>query len=78
MAADDAADLIVEIDQERRGRILALLPPAQRRQIEVLLGYNPSTAGGLMSPDFIGLAAGRFGRRRRWTGCAPATLAPGR
>ena len=53
MATDDAADLIVEIDQERRGRILALLPAAQRRQIEALLGYNPSTAGGLMSPDFI-------------------------
>jgi CBS domain-containing protein len=55
MAADDAADLIAEIDQDRRGRILALLPPAQRRQIEMLLGYNPSTAGGLMSPEFIGL-----------------------
>jgi CBS domain-containing protein len=55
MASDDAADLIVEIDQERRGRILALLPPAQRRRIEALLGYNPSTAGGLMSPDFIAL-----------------------
>ena len=53
MAADDAADLIVEIEQERRGRILALLSPAHRRQIEALLGYNPSTAGGLMSPDFI-------------------------
>jgi CBS domain-containing protein len=56
MAADDAADLIVEIEQERRGHILALLPPAQRLQIEALLGYNPSTAGGLMSPEFIALA----------------------
>jgi CBS domain-containing protein len=56
MAADDAADLIVEIDQDRRARILALLPPAQQRQIEKLLGYNPSTAGGLMSPDYILLA----------------------
>jgi CBS domain-containing protein len=55
MASDDAADLIAEIDQERRGRILALLPAAQRRRIEALLGYNPSTAGGLMSPDFISL-----------------------
>jgi CBS domain-containing protein len=55
MAADDAADLIVELDQERRGRVLTLLPAAQRRQIEGLLGYNPSTAGGLMSPDFIQL-----------------------
>jgi len=53
MAGDDAADLIAEIDQERRGRILALLPATQRQQIEALLDYNPSTAGGLMSPDFI-------------------------
>ena len=56
MAADDAADLIVEIEQDRRARILALLPSKHRRQIEALLGYNPSTAGGLMSPDFIVLA----------------------
>ncbi len=58
MASDDAADLIVEIDQERRGRILARLPAAQRRRIEALLGYNPSTAGGLMSPEFISLREG--------------------
>jgi CBS domain-containing protein len=56
MAGDDAADLIVEIEQERRARILSLLPSAQRRQIEKLLGYNPSTAGGLMSPDVIVLS----------------------
>ncbi len=55
MAADDAVDLVAEIDQERRGHILSLLPFRQRRQIEVLLGYNPSTAGGLMSPEFIGV-----------------------
>ena len=78
MATDDAADLIVEIEQERRGRILALLPPAQRRQIETLLGYNPSTAGGLMSPDFIGLAteetvAGAI-ERLRSSEIAPDTL----
>jgi CBS domain-containing protein len=55
MAPDDAADLIGEIDQERRGRILALLPAAGRRRIETLMGYNPATAGGMMSPDFIEL-----------------------
>jgi CBS domain-containing protein len=55
MAPDDAVDLIAEIDQERRARILALLPPAGRRRIETLMGYNPSTAGGLMSPDFLAL-----------------------
>ncbi len=58
MAADDAADLIVEIDQDRRGRVLALLPATQRGQIETLLDYNPETAGGMMSPDFIDLAPG--------------------
>ena len=77
MAADDAADLIVEIDQERRGRVLALLPPAQRRQIEALLGYNPSTAGGLMSPDFIQLARPTRSRGRS-SGCARATSRPAR
>lgn len=53
MATDDAADLVVEIDRDRRGRVLSLLPGAQQRQIRALLGYNPSTAGGLMSPDFV-------------------------
>jgi CBS domain-containing protein len=55
MAPDDAVDLIGELDQERRPKILALLPPRHRRQIEALLGYNPSTAGGLMSLDFVDL-----------------------
>jgi CBS domain-containing protein len=78
MATDDAADLIVEIDQERRGHILALLPPAQRHQIEVLLGYNPSTAGGLMSPDFISLreddSVASAIERVRSSDLAPGTL----
>jgi len=78
MAADDAADLIVEIEQERRARILALLPPAQRLQIEGLLGYNPSTAGGLMSPEFIAIAeeqaAATALERVRASEIAPETL----
>ena len=78
MASDDAADLISEIDQDRRARILALLPPAHRRRIEALLGYNPSTAGGLMSPDFIGLAPGdsvaKAIERVRCSDLAPGTL----
>ncbi len=53
MAADDAADLITEIDQDRRAPILELLPEPQRRKVRSLLSYNPETAGGLMSPDFV-------------------------
>jgi hypothetical protein len=56
MASDDAADLIVELDQEHRLPVLQLLPMAQQRKIRSLLNYNPETAGGLMSPDFLCLA----------------------
>jgi len=55
MAPDDAADLISEIDQERRAPILELLPEPQRRKVRSLLHYHPETAGGLMSPDFLAL-----------------------
>jgi CBS domain-containing protein len=57
MDPDDAADLLLELDQERRLPILNLLPPAKQRKIRSLLGHNPSTAGGLMNPDFISVPA---------------------
>jgi protein-tyrosine-phosphatase len=56
MAPDDAADLIVELDQDHRLPVLQLLPGAQQRKIRTLLNYNPETGGGLMSPDFLCLA----------------------
>jgi len=56
MEADDAADLLGELDQDRREPVLRLLPVAKQRKIRTLLGYNPTTAGGLMSPDFVSLA----------------------
>ena len=73
MAADDAADLIVEIDQERRARILALLPLAQRRQIEIPARLQPRDR---RRPDEPRLhrarRGGRLGGRRRSSGCARA------
>jgi CBS domain-containing protein len=57
MASDDAADLLLELDQERRLPILNLLPPAKQRKIRSLLGFNPSTAGGLMNPDFVSVTS---------------------
>jgi CBS domain-containing protein len=53
MESDDAADLINDLDEERREPVLALLPIVQRRRVRALLGYDATTAGGLMSPDFI-------------------------
>lgn len=53
MAPDDAADLVDELDEPRRGAVLSLLPAAQRTKVRALLGYDPATAGGLMSTEFV-------------------------
>ncbi|MDA8401125.1 MAG: CBS domain-containing protein [Actinomycetota bacterium] len=52
MAPDNAADLLVNLDQERRLPLLDALPASQRAKVLALLSYHPETAGGLMSPDF--------------------------
>ncbi|MDX1893326.1 magnesium transporter MgtE N-terminal domain-containing protein [Mycolicibacterium sp. 050158] len=51
MRADDAADAIADLRQARRRRVLDLLPAGQRTKVITLMGFNPSTAGGLMSVD---------------------------
>jgi CBS domain-containing protein len=53
MGADDAADVVAELDEGRREKVLALLPTRQRIKVRALLGYDPATAGGLMTPDFL-------------------------
>jgi CBS domain-containing protein/sporulation protein YlmC with PRC-barrel domain len=53
MAPDDAADLLLELEQDRRLPVLNLLPAAKQRKLRSLLDHNPSTAGGLMNPDFV-------------------------
>jgi CBS domain-containing protein len=55
MRADDAADAIADLPQERRKPVLDLLPPGERAKVTALLGYNPTSAGGLMSLDFLAL-----------------------
>ena len=53
MEADDAADLVAELPEERRDDVVQLLPLVQRRRVRALLGYDPATAGGLMSPEYV-------------------------
>jgi CBS domain-containing protein len=53
METDDAADLLAGLPEERREPVLELLPPVLRRRVRTLLGFDPTTAGGLMSPDFV-------------------------
>jgi CBS domain-containing protein len=53
MESDDAADLVAQLPEERRDDVIELLPFVQRRRVRTLLGHDPATAGGLMSPDFV-------------------------
>jgi len=53
METDDAADLVLQLPEERREDVIDLLTPFQARRLRTLLGYDPATAGGLMSPEFV-------------------------
>ena len=58
MRADDAADAIADLPQDRRKPVLDLLPAGPRAKVTALLGYNPATAGGLMGLDYLALPRG--------------------
>ncbi len=58
MAPDDAADLLNNLDQERRLPVLNLMAASQQLKLRKLLQYNPTTAGGFMSPDYVWVVRG--------------------
>ncbi len=58
MEPDDAVDLLLALDQERRESVLALVPEPQQATIKRLLAYNPASAGGLMTTDIVTLVVG--------------------
>jgi CBS domain-containing protein len=53
MAPDAAADLLGQLDQELRLPVLNLMSATQQHKLRKLLQYHPTTAGGLMSPDYV-------------------------
>jgi CBS domain-containing protein len=57
MRADDAADAVAELPQARRQKILDLLPAGFRTKVLTLLGFNSSSAGGIMGVDFLAAPA---------------------
>ncbi len=57
METDDAADLVLQLPEDRREQVIALLSTFQARRLRTLLGYDPATAGGIMSPEYVCLYA---------------------
>ncbi len=57
LAPDDVADLVQATPIEERGKLLALLDDATRKEIGALLAYSEDEAGGLMNPRYARLRA---------------------
>lgn len=55
MSADDQADVLSELDEELRQKLIDALMPDEAEEVEDLLHYDPETAGGIMSPDYFAL-----------------------
>jgi Mg2+ transporter MgtE len=58
MPPDEAADVLGSIGYERAERLLSLMGVKQASILRELLGYPPDTAGGRMTPSFVGIASG--------------------
>jgi magnesium transporter len=77
MTPDDRVDVLDELEEARADEILSEIPLEARRETERLLAYEPDTAGGLMTTEFVSIpesytveqafdavrAAARTGRR---------------
>jgi magnesium transporter len=53
MPPDEAADVVETLPEEQASRILHAMPPAEAEEIQDLLQYGESTAGGIMTPEYI-------------------------
>ena len=57
MSPDDAADLLKELPAEQAQEILKEMEHEEAQDVKELLAYDPDTAGGLMTTDFVVLRA---------------------
>jgi len=53
MKSDDAADVLADLPRPLADRLLQLLPPDDRHEVEYLLRYPDDTAGGLMQMELV-------------------------
>jgi len=56
MTPDDRADVLEDLEVESAEEILSEIPAAERAETEKLLAYEPDSAGGLMTTEFVSVA----------------------
>ncbi|MFO7918888.1 MAG: magnesium transporter [Anaerolineae bacterium] len=55
LAPDDRARLLDEVPAAVAKRLVEALPPQERAQVSLLLGYEPESAGRIMTPEYVRL-----------------------
>ena len=56
MDPDDAADVVEALPDEAVAEILVRMKPEDAAEIRQLSGYDPDTAGGIMTPEYVAVA----------------------
>ena len=56
MDPDDAADVVEALPDEAVAEILVRMKPEDAAEIRQLSGYEPDTAGGIMTPEYVAVA----------------------
>ena len=64
LSADQRTEIVREMGQVERRRILPKLSAESRAELEGLLQYPPHTAGGIMTTEFVRLSPEHDRRRR--------------
>lgn len=57
MADDRATDIVLELEEDARARLLPLLEPQARSTIQSLLNYPDGTAGALMTTELVAVTS---------------------
>lgn len=57
MEPEEATDIVSELPDRAREEVLELISDEESREVEELLKFPETSAGGIMSPDFVSLSA---------------------
>src|SRR5256885_1261539 len=57
MTPDERADVLEELDEDRAEEIVEEMPEQKRRETKALMQFDPDTAGGLMTTEFVSESA---------------------